>query len=360
MVSRYLPAPQSVHSTEPTVSLYFPHAHAEHALPSVPVYPAWHWQLVRRLVPLGDCELLGQEMHVLSVEAPVVVEYVLAPQAVQVLAADAPAVVEYLPASQSVHVLATEAPVLVRYLPAAQSVHPTEPISSLYFPAAHAAHVSPSAPVCPAWQRQLVRRILPLRDCEFGGQEMHVSAVEAPGVVEYVLAPQSMQVPVIEAPAVMEYFPEAQFVQVLATEAPVVTRYLPAPQSVHPTEPISSLYFPASHAVHVPPLPPVYPALHWQLVKALLPGREIEFSGQGLHAAEPELALNSPARHRIQVCPSAAVAPGLQVQSVRRADSGGEFEFAGQSWQVGLPSADHEPASHGSHVSAPVAPTAAE
>ena len=145
-----------------------------------------------------------------------------------------------------------------------------------------------------------------------------------------------------------------------AAAAAAEVLYKPTPHKVQGRAPVVFLYDPAAHAVHAPPFAPVYPALHWQLVKALLPGREIEFSGQGLHAVEPELALNSPARHRIQVCPSAAVAPGLQVQSVRRADSGGEFEFAGQSWQVGLPSADHEPASHGSHVSAPVAPTAAE
>ena len=130
MVSRYLPAPQSVHSTEPTVSLYFPSAHAEHALPSVPVYPAWHWQLVRRLVPLGDCELLGQEMHVVSVEAPVVVEYLLALQAVQVLAADATVVVEYLPAPQLMQVPDVRAFTVVEYLPASHSEQKDFPVEA--------------------------------------------------------------------------------------------------------------------------------------------------------------------------------------------------------------------------------------
>ena len=37
-----------------------------------------------------------------------------------------------------------------------------------------------------------------------------------------------------------------------------------AGQAVHAPAPGESLYFPVSHAVHVPPLGPVYPALHAQ------------------------------------------------------------------------------------------------
>ena len=91
---------------------------------------------------------------------------------------------------------------------------------------------------------------------------MHVSAAEAPIVVEYVLAPQSTQVLASDAPGVGEYVPAPQFVQVLAKEAPVVTRNLPASQSVHATEPMSSLYVPAAHAEQFPPSAPVYPAWH--------------------------------------------------------------------------------------------------
>lgn len=56
-------------------------------------------------------------------------------------------------------------------------------------------------------------------------------------------------------------------------------------------EPIAVLYWFAGHAVHVSPSLPVYPALHRQLVKRLLPLEEIEFTGQSLHAAEPVLCL---------------------------------------------------------------------
>ena len=37
-----------------------------------------------------------------------------------------------------------------------------------------------------------------------------------------------------------------------------------AGHAVHAAGPVASLYLPASHAVHVPPLGPVYPALHAQ------------------------------------------------------------------------------------------------
>ena len=42
-------------------------------------------------------------------------------------------------------------------------------------------------------------------------------------------------------------------------------------QAVHAPVPGESLYFPSSHAVQVPPLGPVYPALHVQSPLASLP-----------------------------------------------------------------------------------------
>ncbi len=43
------------------------------------------------------------------------------------------------------------------------------------------------------------------------------------------------------------------------------------------------LYFPATHAVHVPPSGPVHPALQVQFVRAALPAGEVEFDGQAMH-----------------------------------------------------------------------------
>jgi hypothetical protein len=190
-----------------------------------------------------------------------------------------------------------------------------------------------------------------------------------------------MQAVSAAAPAVVRYLPTPQLVHVLTKVAPVAVEYLPAAQSVHAAEPIASLYFPAIQPAHVPPFGPEYPRLQRQAETAVCPEADVtEYAGQAtqvisavaptvaenalaaqlVHAAEPEPALYFPATHNTHAAPSDPVAPALQVQAVSTADPGGEFEFAGQTSQVGLPSADHPPAEHCWHVSAPVAPTAAE
>jgi hypothetical protein len=162
-----------------------------------------------------------------AAEAPVVVEYVSAPQSTQELAATAPVVVRYLPTPQTTHELAIVAPAVVRYLPAPQSVHLTEPIASLYVPARHAEHASPPAPVYPALHLHLVNRILPTKDIEFTGHPMH------------------------------------------------------------PPAPELSLYFPARHNSHVSPSGPVAPALQVQCVRRVDLGGEFEFVGQRLQVGLP-------------------------------------------------------------------------
>ena len=84
----------------------------------------------------------------------------------------------------------------------------------LYVPAVHAVHRPPSGPEEPVLHVQLVKAELPAGELEFVGQVMHVITATA---VEYV----------------------------------------PAPQSVQLADPVDVLYFPATHAVHVPPLGPV-------------------------------------------------------------------------------------------------------
>ena len=44
--------------------------------------------------------------------------------------------------------------------------------------------------------------------------------------------------------------------QVAAAEAPTVVEYVPAAQSVQTALPVAILYFPTTHAVHVPPSGP--------------------------------------------------------------------------------------------------------
>jgi hypothetical protein len=53
-----------------------------------------------------------------------------------------------------------------------------------------------------------------------------------------------------------------------------------AGQPRQPEEPVSALYVPSKHCEHVAPSAPVYPALHWQAVSAVLCTGEFEFAGQ--------------------------------------------------------------------------------
>jgi hypothetical protein len=108
-----------------------------------------------------------------------------------------------------------------------------------------------------------------------------------------------------------EFDGQAMHVELTALE------YVPAPQSVHTADPVSALYFPVTHAVHVPPSGPVHPVLQVQLVKAALPAGELEFDGQTLHVkltaveyvpapqsvhtADPVDALYFPATHAVHV-----------------------------------------------------------
>ena len=114
-----------------------------------------------------------------------------------------------------------------------------------------------------------------------------------------------------------------------------------AAQSVHAKAPVNVLYFPATHASHVPPSGPMNPALQTQLVCVVDPRTDCEFAGQSLqvedavastfseyvlaaqsvHAAEPESALNFPAGQNTHVSPFNPDAPGLQLQFVGRADA---------------------------------------
>jgi hypothetical protein len=87
-------------------------------------------------------------------------------------------------------VLATVAPVVVEYVPAPQSVHATEPDPVLYFPAAHAAHVPPSGPVNQRLQTQLVSAVDPTVDWVFVGQLVHASV---PVLGLYVFTAQLQQ-----------------------------------------------------------------------------------------------------------------------------------------------------------------------
>ena len=71
----------------------------------------------------------------------------------------------------------TDAPVLVEYVPAPQSVHAALPLVVLYFPATQAVHRPPSGPVNPALQveTQALTDKLPLGEVVPEGQVKHLS-----------------------------------------------------------------------------------------------------------------------------------------------------------------------------------------
>ena len=128
----------------------------------------------------------------------------------------------------------------------------------------------------PGAHTQSSTRVLPDTEVEFPAHARHTLIAVAPVCAEYVPAaqlthvvlpgspeyfpgPQLAHAPSADAPATGEYFPALQFTQVFSAAAPVALEYLPAAQLVQTEAPASALYFPASHAVHVPPSGPVYP-----------------------------------------------------------------------------------------------------
>jgi hypothetical protein len=111
---------------------------------------------------------------------------------------------------------------------------------------------------------------------------------------------------------------EGHRTHVLSATAPVDAENLLAAQSEHVPVPVTVLYFPPAHAMHVPPFSPVYPASHEHWVKTVLSCAELEPAGQAVHNAVPVTALYFPARHAEHVPPSGPVNPRLHLQYVMR------------------------------------------
>ena len=78
-------------------------------------------------------------------------------------------------------------------MPISQSTHVSDPASSLYFPATHSIHGSPSGPVEPALQAvamavQAVAMRLPLGEVDFDG---HASHGESDDIIHVLYFPAS-------------------------------------------------------------------------------------------------------------------------------------------------------------------------
>jgi hypothetical protein len=171
--------------------------------------------------------------------------YLPAPHDKHVADVVAATVKEYLPEMHKVHNPVPDVPDVVLYVPAGQSMHPVfngvvpdlpighekmqglDPFTFLNVSVGHPAHGPPSGPVFPALQIQDVFSIAAFKILpEFRGHILQLR------------------------------------------------------------EPIVLLYRPATHAVHVPPLGPVYPMLQKQLAAEVCPVREwFEFNGQATQLA---------------------------------------------------------------------------
>jgi hypothetical protein len=236
-VTRYVPAEQSEHPTEPLAALYFPATQAVHvpliaSFMSAYVNPAlqvqapaaelelgafeFEGQAEQALEPATEYEFTPQPTHAAAAVAPTVTEYVPAPQSEQTALptpvlyfpathnAHAPAgpvlpaaqsyrhavlaAAETPPAAHAVHALA---PAVAENVPAAQSVHAASPLLVLYFPATHNAHV-PGSPVLPAGQGPVTQTLAPAVDVKNAGHVVHEDAL---GMVVYLPAEQDTHVP---------------------------------------------------------------------------------------------------------------------------------------------------------------------
>ena len=105
----------------------------------------------------------------------------------------------------------------VLYLPCEHSLQAAEPFASLKRPTPHGSHSTPSGPVYPSRQVQLVRAPLPPREYVCAGQSLHVDS----------------------------------------DVAAVAVLYLPCEHSIHAADPLMSLKLPTSHASHATPSGPV-------------------------------------------------------------------------------------------------------
>jgi hypothetical protein len=207
-------------------------------------------------------------------------------------------------------------------------------------------HEPPSAPDHPALQVQLLTAVLCAGELEFAGQLMQSSA---PAELLYCPAPHAVHAP--------PFAPDQPALQVQLLKAVLSAGEVEfAGQLLQSASP-AALYLPATHAVQVPPderrasASIFQPALHVQLVKAVLCAGERELAGQLLQFASPAEPLYLPATHAVHVLPSAPDQPALQVQSVILLLATGELEFVGHASQLLAPAAlFHFPAPHAVHA----------
>jgi len=134
--------------------------------------------------------------------------------------------------------------------------------------------------------------------------------------------------------------------------APMAVENWPVPQLIQGVAPGTSLNFPATHIVHVPPFIPVAPRLHVQSMFSSLPSGEFDRSGQleqtSLptaptlveyvppahieHTASPGSILYFPTPQSAQEPPFGPDDPALQMQSSRASLTGSDAELDWHGW----------------------------
>jgi len=158
-----------------------------------------------------------------------------------------------------------------------------------------------------------------------GGQLRHVATDGEPWMNEYLPAAHAMQSDSASLLSVSINVPDGQLRHAKTDDELLMTEYLPAAHDVQLADPVDSLCFPATHAVHVSPLGPVNPALQAQCVKTVLPEGELEFDGQAMQVEVADALTAAeyvPDPHLVHAVAAVAVEYDPDPQSVQLADPG--------------------------------------
>jgi hypothetical protein len=152
------------------------------------------------------------------------------------------------------------APVNALYVPAVQLVHADTPTVALHVPGGHAVQLPTPVTALYVPAVQLVHADTPT-------VALHVPVVQ----LVHTAAPNAL------------YVPAAQLVHVLVAFAPTAALHVPGAQAVQLYTPVTALYVPTSHAIHLVPSAPVYPAMQEQFVSRGLLALERVLLGHAVH-----------------------------------------------------------------------------
>ena len=155
----------------------------------------------------------------------------------------------------------------MEYVPTSHCAHTWLPTLALYVPATQLLHTPPSTPVNPILHLQSVYVILDSFDAAFTSHDTHITFMSVS----------------VDCGCCMKVF-TGQVIQSFRFVFPARDVLLKG-QFVQSADPISVLYVPTEHCIQVPPSGPVYPALHWQSVRALLPVGECELERQEVQSS---------------------------------------------------------------------------